>query len=79
MQALRESMKESLNPEWWYTPVIPALGRWRPEDREFKASPGCRENAKLAWAARELVETAREAKEEPTDSLSKLHSGGRAA
>jgi hypothetical protein len=23
---------------WWHTPIIPALERWRQEDREFKAS-----------------------------------------
>jgi hypothetical protein len=24
--------------EWWYTPVIPALGRCRQEDHKFEAS-----------------------------------------
>jgi hypothetical protein len=26
--------------EWWYTPVVPALGRLKQEDGEFKASLG---------------------------------------
>lgn len=25
---------------WWITPVIPALGRWRPERQELKVSLG---------------------------------------
>jgi hypothetical protein len=25
---------------WWYTPVIPALGKLRKEDHEFEASLG---------------------------------------
>jgi hypothetical protein len=29
------------NWTWWFTPVIPALGRMRQEDREFEASLGC--------------------------------------
>jgi hypothetical protein len=27
---------------WWYTPVIPALGRLRQEDHDFEASLGYR-------------------------------------
>jgi hypothetical protein len=30
----------SLSRAWWYMPVIPALGRQRQEDPEFKASLG---------------------------------------
>jgi hypothetical protein len=29
-----------VNWAWWHTPVIPALGRLRQEDREFKSSLG---------------------------------------
>jgi hypothetical protein len=29
----------NLSPEWRCTPVIPALGKLRLEDQEFKASP----------------------------------------
>lgn len=29
-----------VNQLWWITPVIPALGRWRPERQELKVSLG---------------------------------------
>jgi hypothetical protein len=30
----------SQGTEWWYVPVIPALGRWRRDDGELQASLG---------------------------------------
>jgi hypothetical protein len=33
---------------WWYTSVIPALGRKRQEDLEFKAILGYIENSRSA-------------------------------
>jgi hypothetical protein len=35
---------------WWQTPVIPALGRLKQEDCDFKASLGYRESSRTAWA-----------------------------
>jgi hypothetical protein len=32
--------KERKEARWWHTPVIPALGKLRQEDREFEASLG---------------------------------------
>lgn len=29
-----------VNQLWWTTPVVPALGRWRPERQELKVSLG---------------------------------------
>jgi hypothetical protein len=36
-----------------HTSVMPALGRLREEDCEFKASLGCIESLRLAWAAKQ--------------------------
>jgi hypothetical protein len=35
-----KNIKKILNHVWWCTPVIPAFGRLRQEDHEFKASLG---------------------------------------
>jgi hypothetical protein len=35
-----------INWVWWHTSVIPALGRYRQEDQEFKASLGFSEKKK---------------------------------
>jgi hypothetical protein len=29
--------KVGRSQSWWFTVVIPSFGRWRPEDRKFKA------------------------------------------
>lgn len=26
---------------WWHKPIIPVLGRWRPDDQEFKVMLIC--------------------------------------
>jgi hypothetical protein len=31
---------ENSSQVWWYTHIIPALGRWRQEDHKFKANLG---------------------------------------
>jgi hypothetical protein len=38
MEALLSRLKKERNAEWWYTPVVPVLGRLTQEDHEFKAS-----------------------------------------
>jgi hypothetical protein len=38
---IKKSCFEGFCPAWWCMPVIPAFGRQRQEDHEFKASLGC--------------------------------------
>jgi hypothetical protein len=35
---------------WWHTPVIPALGKLRQEDHEFKAKLGYLTGSGAVWA-----------------------------
>lgn len=34
---------------WWYMPMIPALGRWKPEVQEFKVMLIYVVDSKTAW------------------------------
>jgi hypothetical protein len=43
-------------------PIIPALGRLRKEDNEFKASLGYRASLRLAWAVRPCIKKIRNKK-----------------
>jgi hypothetical protein len=43
-------LKAKCNWVWWCMLVIPALGRLRQEDLEFKASLGCIVNLRPVWA-----------------------------
>jgi hypothetical protein len=39
-KAILRSGKKWFGQVWWYMPVIPALRRWRQEDREFQTNLG---------------------------------------
>lgn len=41
----------SLNWGWWLSAIIPALGRLRKEDNEFKASLGYMASPRPTWVA----------------------------
>jgi hypothetical protein len=38
------------SPVWWWVPVLPALGRWRQEDQEFKVNLSFIVSLKTVWA-----------------------------
>ena len=44
-----------VHQSWWYTPVIPALGRYKQEDQEFKVILCYTENLRLAWETWDLI------------------------
>jgi hypothetical protein len=49
---------------WWYTPVIPALRRWRQEDKKFETS--------LDYVARPCLKNTRQKKCEWDESVGEL-------
>jgi hypothetical protein len=49
-QSALKLQKLPRNQKWWYTPVVPALGKLTKEDGAFKASLGCTGCLRLASA-----------------------------
>jgi hypothetical protein len=47
--------KVGRSQSWWFTVVIPSFGRWRPEDRKFKAILNSIASLRPAWATRDSV------------------------